>query len=101
MYAAVGIVLALYQREKTGTGQVIDISMFESAVAWLGYFPHHYWHQGEEPETVGMRHHYVTPYGPSLASDGVFVNLTVATSRYWDIFCRQVIDPPDRLQDPR
>src|SRR6059058_1470610 len=37
MYAAVGIVLALYQREKTGTGQVIDISMFESAVAWLGY----------------------------------------------------------------
>src|SRR5881409_2846199 len=101
MYAAVGIVLALYQREKTGTGQVIDISMFESAVAWLGYFPHHYWHQGEEPERVGMRHHYVTPYGPYLASDGVFVNLAVATSSDWDIFCRQVIERPDLLEDPR
>ncbi len=101
MYATVGILLALYQREKTGTGQVIDISMFESAVAWLGYFPHHYWHQGEEPERVGMRHHYVTPYGPYLASDGVFVNLAVATSSDWDIFCRQVIERPDLLEDPR
>ena len=42
MYATVGILLALYQREKTGRGQVIDISMFESALSWLGYFPHHY-----------------------------------------------------------
>src|SRR5881409_4033330 len=101
MYAAVGIVLALYQREKTGSGQVIDISMFESAVAWLGYFPHHYWHQGEEPARVGMRHHYVTPYGPYLASDGVYVNLAVATAQDWEIFCRQVIERPGLLEDPR
>src|SRR5438093_2262987 len=101
MYAAVGIVLALYQREKTGTGQVIDISMFDSAVAWLGYFPHHYWHQGEEPARVGMRHHYVTPYGPDLAGDGVYVNLAVATAQDWEIFCRQVIERSDLLEDPR
>jgi len=101
MYAAVGIVLALYQREKTGTGQVIDISMFDSAVAWLGYFPHHYWHQGEEPERVGMRHHYVTPYGPYVAGDGVYVNLAVATAGDWDIFCRDVIERPDLLVDAR
>jgi crotonobetainyl-CoA:carnitine CoA-transferase CaiB-like acyl-CoA transferase len=70
MYAALGIVLALYQREKTGRGQQVDISMLESIVAWLGYFPHHYWHRGEEAARVGMRHHYVTPYGPYLARDG-------------------------------
>src|SRR5438093_3523080 len=101
MYATVGILLALYQREKTGHGQFIDISMFESAVAWLGYFPHHYWHQGEEPARVGMRHHYVTPYGPYLASDGVYVNLAVATAQDWEIFCRQVIERSDLLQDAR
>jgi itaconate CoA-transferase len=101
MYAAVGILLALYQREKTGSGQFIDISMFESAVAWLGYFPHHYWHQGEEPPRVGMRHHYVTPYGPYLASDGVYVNLAVATVTDWEIFCRQVIERPELLEDAR
>ena len=101
MYATVGILLALYQREKTGHGQFIDISMFESAVAWLGYFPHHYWHQGEQPARVGMRHHYVTPYGPYLASDGVYVNLAVATAQDWEIFCRQVIERSDLLGDPR
>jgi crotonobetainyl-CoA:carnitine CoA-transferase CaiB-like acyl-CoA transferase len=101
MYATVGILLALYQREKTGRGQYIDISMFESAVAWLGYFPHHYWHQKEEPERVGMRHHYVTPYGPYLAGDGVYVNLAVATAQDWEIFCRQVIERPELLEDAR
>ena len=101
MYAAIGILLALYQRERTGEGQNIDISMFESAVAWLGYFPHHYWHQNEEPERVGMRHHYVTPYGPYLAGDGVYVNLAVATAQDWEIFCRQVIERPDLLEDAR
>jgi itaconate CoA-transferase len=101
MYAAVGILLALYQREKTGSGQFIDISMFESAVAWLGYFPHHYWHQGEEPARVGMRHHYVTPYGPYLASDGVYVNLAVATAEDWKIFCERVIERPDLKEDAR
>src|SRR4029077_4412494 len=101
MYATVGILLALYQREKTGRGQFVDISMFESAVAWLGYFPHHYWHQGEEPARVGMRHHYLTPYGPYLAGDVVYVNLAVATAQDWEIFCRQVIERSDLLEDLR
>jgi itaconate CoA-transferase len=101
MYAALGIVLALYQREKTGRGQQVDISMLESIVAWLGYFPHHYWHRGEEAARVGMRHHYVTPYGPYLARDGEYVNLAVATVQDWEIFCRKVLERPDLLIDQR
>jgi len=101
MYALAGILLALYQREKTGRGQVIDISMFESALSWLGYFPHHYWHTGEEPPRVGMRHHYVTPYGPYMASDGEYVSLAVATASDWEVFCKQVIDRTDLLEDAR
>jgi crotonobetainyl-CoA:carnitine CoA-transferase CaiB-like acyl-CoA transferase len=101
MYAAVGILLALYQREKNGRGQLIDVSMFDSIVSWLGYFPHHYWHAGEEPARVGMRHHYVTPYGPYLAGDGEYVNLAVASASDWDIFCRKVIERPELLEDPR
>ena len=101
MYAALGIVLALYQREKTGHGQQVDISMLESIVAWLGYFPHHYWHRGEEAARVGMRHHYVTPYGPYLARDGEYVNLAVATVQDWEIFCRKVLERPDLLEDQR
>ena len=101
MYAAIGILLALYQREKTGEGQMIDVSMLDSIVSWLGYFPHHYWHAGEEPARVGMRHHYVTPYGPYLARDGEYVNLAVASASDWEIFCQKVIEKPALLQDPR
>ncbi|MDE3109000.1 MAG: CoA transferase [Acidobacteriota bacterium] len=101
MYATVGILLALYQREHTGHGQVIDISMFESALAWLGYFPHHYWHAGEEPARVGMRHHYIVPYGPYLASDGLYVTLAVASPQDWEVFCRKVVERPELLEDPR
>jgi itaconate CoA-transferase len=99
IYSALGIVLALYQREKTGEGQRIDISMFESIVSWLGYFPHHYWHRGEEPGRVGMRHHYVTPYGPYLARNGKYVNLAVATAKDWEVFCKEVLQRPDLLEN--
>jgi crotonobetainyl-CoA:carnitine CoA-transferase CaiB-like acyl-CoA transferase len=101
MYSVIGILLALYQREKTGQGQYIDVSMLDSIVSWLGYFPHHYWHAGEEPARVGIRHHYVTPYGPYLASDGEYVNLAVASASDWDVFCRKVIEKPEMLEDPR
>ena len=101
MYAALGTLLALYQRERTGQGQVIDISMFESVLSWLAYFPHHYWHQGEEPGRAGMRHHYVTPYGPYLAGDGVYVNFAVASAHDWEVFCREVIQRPALLEDAR
>jgi len=101
MYAALGILFALYQREKSGRGQLIDVSMFDSILSWLGYFPHHFWHAGEEPARVGMRHHYVTPYGPYLAKDGEYVNLAVATAQDWKVFCRDVIERPDLLADQR
>lgn len=101
MYAALGVCMALYQREKTGRGQFVDVSMFESMLDWLGYFPHHYWHHGEEPERVGMRHHYIVPYGPYQAEDGRYVTTAVASARDWEVMCRQVFLRPDLLEDPR
>jgi len=101
MYAEVGILTALYQREKTGEGQEIDISMFETAASWLGYFPHHYWHRGEEPKRYGLRHQYITPYGHYLASDGKYFGLAVASAADWEVFCKGVIERPDLLSDPR
>lgn len=101
MYAAIGILMALYQREKTGEGQLVDVSMLDSIVSWLGYFPHHYWHAGEEPGRVGMRHHYVCPYGPYLAGDGQYVNLAVASPADWEVFCRIVVERPELLTDLR
>jgi crotonobetainyl-CoA:carnitine CoA-transferase CaiB-like acyl-CoA transferase len=101
MYGALGIAIALFQRERTGQGQLVDVSMFETMLSWLGYFPHHYWHAGVEPQRVGMRHHYVVPYGPYLARDGKYVNVAVASQEHWEVFCREVLQRTDLLQDPR
>ncbi|HYK78904.1 MAG TPA: CoA transferase, partial [Micropepsaceae bacterium] len=67
----------------------------------LGYFPHHYWHRGEEPARLGMRHQYITPYGPFLASDRKYVGVAVASASDWEIFCHQVIKRPDLLDDAK
>jgi itaconate CoA-transferase len=101
MYAALAITMALYQRERTGRGQLADIAMFEAILDWLAYFPHHYWHHGEEPVRVGMRHHYIVPYGPYLARDGRYVITGVSTPRDWELMCRDVFERPDLLDDPR
>jgi crotonobetainyl-CoA:carnitine CoA-transferase CaiB-like acyl-CoA transferase len=48
-----------------------------------------------------MRHHLVTPYGPYLAKDCVYVSLAVGTDQAWEVFCRQVVERPEWLEDDR
>ena len=99
--AITGIMMALYQRQITGEGAYIDISMFDAALNWLGYFPHHAWHSQAEPPMSGMRHQYIVPYGPFLASDGRYVSLVVAHEKNWKRLCEDVIDKPEWVTDPK
>jgi len=48
-----------------------------------------------------MRHQYITPYGPYMASDQKYVGVAVASATDWEIFCRQVIARPDLLDDAK
>lgn len=98
--AAMGIMMALYQRQSTGEGAYLDVAMFDSALPWLGYFPHHAWHSGSEPPMSGMRHQYIVPYGPYLAQDDRYVSLVVADDKSWQRFCEQVIEKPEWISDP-
>jgi len=99
--AALGVVMALYERQRSGEGAHVDVAMFDSILAWLGYYPQHYWHQGTEPPRSGMRHQYLYPYGPYLAKDGRYVNLVVASDRDWKRFCERVVFRSDWLEDQR
>jgi itaconate CoA-transferase len=99
-HAALGIVAALNRRERTGAGAHLDVSMLESAVYWLAYYPHHWWHAGAEPPRSGMRHQYLCPYGPFLASDGNYVNVVVASDADWRRFCL-ALDRADWVEDHR
>ncbi len=99
--AAIAVLAALRQREATGEGAYLDLSMLDAAVPWLGYFPHHVWHEGVEPPRTGMRHQYLCPYGPYLAGDGRWVNLVVANARDWERFVTAVAQRPEWLADER
>ncbi len=99
--AAIGVVSALFARSHTGTGSYLDVAMLDAVAPWLCYFPHHFWHEGIEPPRTGMRHQYLVPYGPYLASDGVYVNLVVANDRDWQVLCEHVLTRPELVGDAR
>ncbi|ODR82559.1 carnitine dehydratase [Haladaptatus sp. W1] len=101
MYGTIGTLTALFQRERTGEGQELDVTMFGGMLSWLGYFPLKYWYNDEIPERVGMRHHLLTPYGPHETSDGQYINFAVLSEPHFELFCEEVIDRPDLLEDDR
>jgi itaconate CoA-transferase len=99
-HAALAIVAALQRRDRTGEGAYLDVSMLESTVYWLAYYPHHWWHGRSEPPRSGMRHQYLCPYGPFPTADGEFVNMVVASDSDWRRFC-QAVDRVEWVDDPR
>jgi crotonobetainyl-CoA:carnitine CoA-transferase CaiB-like acyl-CoA transferase len=99
--AAMGVSMALFERERTGVGRYLDVSMLDSMLSWLAYYPQHHWHSGTEPPLSGMRHQYIVPYGPYKAAGGRYVNLAVASEEDWRRFCEAVVERPEWLSDPR
>lgn len=73
MNAAAAILAALYQREKTGEGQHIDIALFDVALSSLGNQALNYLVSGEAPGRTGNAHPNVVPYQPFQTADGWIV----------------------------
>jgi crotonobetainyl-CoA:carnitine CoA-transferase CaiB-like acyl-CoA transferase len=86
MFAAQGITLALYAREKSGRGQAVDIAMLDSVVALLSYQAGIYFATDKAPRRMGNRHPTIVPYETFAASDGDFV-LAVGNDDQWQRFC--------------
>ncbi|MBZ5556667.1 MAG: CoA transferase [Acidobacteriia bacterium] len=96
MFAAYGVSMALFTRERTGRGQEVDVAMLDSVVALLTYQAGNYFASGTVPARLGNRHPSIVPYETFAASDGDFV-LAVGTDEQWRRF-REVANVPD---DPR
>jgi crotonobetainyl-CoA:carnitine CoA-transferase CaiB-like acyl-CoA transferase len=101
MYAYSAILAAVIQRDKTGEGSHIDVSMLESLVEWMGY-PLYYTLDGASPpERAGAFHATIQPYGPYSAGDRGVIILGVQNEREWRQFCEQVLRMPQLIDDPR
>ena len=101
MYAYTNILAALLERQQTGRGRHIDVSMLESLVEWMNY-PLYYAFEGAAPPArTGASHATIYPYGPFPAGDGVTVMLGLQNEREWVLFCGKVLLQPELAQDPR
>src|SRR5207249_6465152 len=86
MFAAQGVALALFARERTGRGQAVDVAMLDSVAALLVYQASIYFATGSAPSRMGNRHPTIVPYETFAASDGDFV-LAVGNDEQWRRFC--------------
>ena len=101
MYAYTNVLAALLQREKTGKGSVIDVSMLESLGEWMS-FPLYYAYDGADaPPRNGASHATIYPYGPFKAGDGKTVMLGLQNEREWAQFCEIVLENPELAVDER
>lgn len=101
MYAYSGILTALYQREKTGLGTRVEVTMFEALAEWMTH-PLYYTHfGGQAPRRSGPDHATIVPYGRFKCGDGAFVMLGIQNEREWAKFCAGVLDRPELAKDPR
>lgn len=99
VYGALGTLLALYHREKTGEGQLVDVSLLDSAVSFMETFIAEYEVTNEIHPQVGNSHTYVGPYDTYKAKDGYF-SLGVVGNAIWKKFLK-VMDKEELASDPR
>jgi itaconate CoA-transferase len=101
MYAYSGILTALYQREKTGKGTRVDVTMFESLAEWMSH-PLNYTHfGGRPPQRSGPDHATIVPYGRFKCGDGACVMLGIQNEREWAKFCAGVLGMPGLATDDK
>lgn len=92
LFTAIGINAALYQRERTGKGQKIDVSMLDSQVAILENALVRYQSDGVSPLPIGNRHPTIAPFQAYKASDKYFV-IAVGNDNLWKAFCEAIENP--------
>jgi crotonobetainyl-CoA:carnitine CoA-transferase CaiB-like acyl-CoA transferase len=99
MWAAVGIVSALYRRRETGKGGVVDVSLFETAAAWMTMFSAQYLASGTLPTKNGSGQAGIVPYRAYPTTDGDLV-VAAGNNGLFQRLCG-VLGHPEWAEDPR
>jgi formyl-CoA transferase len=99
MFACIGILAALQARERTGEGQRVDVSLFDSQVAWLANVGSNYLCSGVVPQRWGNAHASIVPYQAFATADDYIV-IAVGNDGQWQRLCK-VLGKPEWKTDPR
>jgi crotonobetainyl-CoA:carnitine CoA-transferase CaiB-like acyl-CoA transferase len=98
-YAVQAVLSALLERERTGRGRRIDISMLDCAAASLSYMAQNVLATGVSPERMGSRHPSIVPY-QAFPTLGGFIVIAAGSQAIWERLCT-AIGRPDLATDPR
>ena len=101
MYAFSGILTALYERERTGHGTSVDVSMLEALGEWMSQPVNFTVYGGHPARRTGARHTSISPYGPYTAAGGGQVFIGIQNEREWAVLCRQILGRPELITDER
>jgi crotonobetainyl-CoA:carnitine CoA-transferase CaiB-like acyl-CoA transferase len=98
-HAACGVLLALRERDRTGEGQHVETSLYDSSVSLVSHIIADYTGSGRVPGKVGGDFAFLAPYGMFQARDREFY-MGVGSDRMYAALCR-AIERPDLASDPR
>lgn len=99
LFAVIGILAALHQRQATGQGQFIDIALFDAQLGWLVNVASNYLVSGQPPRRYGNAHGTIVPYQTFATADGHLM-LAVGNDGQFRALCR-VLDAEQLADDPR
>ena len=101
MFAHAAVLEALIEREQTGAGKMLHVSLFDAVADWMTVPLLHQEYTGTAPPRVGISHPSIAPYGAYTTADGEQVVIAIQNEREWTVFCERVLAEPALATDPR
>jgi crotonobetainyl-CoA:carnitine CoA-transferase CaiB-like acyl-CoA transferase len=98
LFAALGVMVALLEREKSGKGQAIETSLLQAQIFMLDFQAARYLVEGEVARQAGNNHPTTIPTGVFKTRDG-YINIASTGGKMWERLCR-TIGAPELPQDP-
>jgi crotonobetainyl-CoA:carnitine CoA-transferase CaiB-like acyl-CoA transferase len=99
MNAVAGVLAAVIERQRTGKGVYVEVSLLDTAMSFMGYMAQNYWMTGEVPQPMGTGHPAMCPYQAFMAKDG-YMMLGVGNDSQWKRFT-EVAGLRELRDDPR
>lgn len=99
MFGAFGIAAALFDRERTGRGQHVEVNMLDTVISMMALYTVEYLNTGKVPTRVGTKHRYRVPSGVFPCLGGTMLHITMGDTQFPG-FARAT-GHPEWLEDER
>jgi itaconate CoA-transferase len=100
MNAYTGVLEALIERQQTGRGKGLRVSLFDAVADWMTVPLLYFEGTGKAPQRLGLAHPSICPYGAFATNDGALVLISIQNEREWITFCASFLDDPALSKQP-